>query len=99
MGTDNQAATGKDKPEAEAHRIRLDTTQAKTGYCNFFSVADSGREIVLNLGFSQRWDPSQKDVQVQLLHQVILHPASARQLQQLLDKAIREHEARHGAIA
>jgi len=34
--------------------------------------------VVLNFGFNQNLGSTQQDLQVQLLQQVILHPATAR---------------------
>ncbi|MBI4205804.1 MAG: DUF3467 domain-containing protein [Betaproteobacteria bacterium] len=79
---------------APERRMRLDTSKLTTAFCNFFTAQDGPEEVVLNFGLRQRWDPNEQDVTVQMLQQVILHPAGVRRLRDLLDQLIAEREAR-----
>jgi len=79
---------------ASQRRVRIDTASMKSAYCNFFAAQDNPNEVVLNFGFNQRWDSAQKDLQVQLLQQVILHPATARQVKDALVALFAKRDAR-----
>jgi hypothetical protein len=79
---------------AAQRRLRMDTANMKSAYCNFFAAQDNPNEVVLNFGFNQRWDSTQKDLQVQLLQQVILHPATARQVKDALVALFEKRDAR-----
>jgi hypothetical protein len=74
----------------------MDTANMKSAYCNFFAAQDNPNEVVLNFGFNQRWDSAQKDLQVQMLQQVILHPATARRVKDTLVALFEKHDARRG---
>ena len=79
---------------APRRRLRMDTATMKSAYCNFFAAQDNPNEVVLNFGFNQRWDSTQKDLQVQLLQQVILHPATARQVKDALVALFEKRDSR-----
>ena len=79
---------------AAQRRLRMDTANMKSAYCNFFAAQDNPNEIVLNFGFNQNWGSAQKDLQVQLLQQVILHPATARQVKDALVALFEKRDAR-----
>ena len=88
-------ATGKiETTGGSQRRLRMDTSGMKSAYCNFFAAQDNPNEVVLNFGFNQRWGSAQKDVQVQLLQQVILHPATARQVKDALVALFEKRDAR-----
>jgi hypothetical protein len=74
-------------------RLRMDTANMKSAYCNFFAAQDNPNEVVLNFGFNQRWDAAQTDLQVQMLQQVILHPATARQVKDALVALFQKRDA------
>ena len=65
-------------------RVRMDTSNMKSAYCNFFVAQDNANEVLLNFGFNQSPGSTQGDMQVQLLQQVILHPATARRVKDTL---------------
>lgn len=79
---------------SQERRVRLDTSKVTSAYCNFFSAQQGPEEVVLNFGQRQHWDPNDKNLNVSMLQQVILHPAAVRRLRDLLDKLIAEREAR-----
>ena len=74
-------------------RVRMDTANMKSAYCNFFLAQDNPNEVVLNFGFNQRGDSAQKDLQVQMLQQVILHPATARRVKDTLVALFQKRDA------
>jgi len=77
-------------------RVRMDSTNLKSAYSNFFFVRDNPNEVVLNFGFNQTTGSPQKDMQVQLLQQVILHPATARRVKDTLVALFQKRDASRG---
>lgn len=90
--TETTASTG--TPGAQQRRVRMDTAQMKSAYCNFFAAQDNPNEVVLNFGFNQGLGSTQQDLQVQMLQQVILHPATARQVKDALVALFQKRDAR-----
>jgi hypothetical protein len=83
---------------AGEQRLRWDTSALKSSYCNVANATSTREEVVLNFGVNENWDRSRAELQVQLLHRIILSPFAAKRLQELLTKLIREYEARHGEL-
>lgn len=79
---------------AAQRRVRMDTANMKSAYCNFFAAQDNPNEVVLNFGFNQGLGSTQQELQVQLLQQVILHPATARQVKDALVSLFQKRDAR-----
>ena len=86
------------KPETTSasaqRRPRMDTANMKSAYCNFFMAQDNPNEVVLNFGFNQNLGSTQQDLQVQLLQQVILHPATARRVKDTLVELFEKRDGR-----
>ena len=90
---------GKDTTQAaEQAGVRWDTTQLKNSYCNVANATSTRESVVLNFGVNQNWDRPRAELEVQLLHRIVLSPFAAKQLQQLLTKLIIEYESRHGEL-
>ena len=77
-------------------RVRMDASNMKSSYSNFFVVQDNLNEVVINFGFNQSLGAAQKDMQVQLLQQVILHPATARRVKDTLVALFQKRDASRG---
>ena len=80
-------------------RVRMDTSSMKSAYCNFFVARDNPNEVLLNFGFNQSPGSLQGDVQVQLLQQVILHPATARRVKDTLVSLFQKRDAPRTRVA
>lgn len=78
--------------------LRWDTTQLKSTYCNVANATSTREEVVLNFGVNQNRDRPRAELEIQLLHRVLLSAFTARRLQQLLTQLIAEHESRHGEL-
>ena len=78
---------------AARRRVRMDTANMKSAYCNFFVAQDNANEVVLNFGFNQSLGATQPDLQVQMLQQVILHPATARRVKDTLVQLFQKRDA------
>ena len=86
-------------PAAPAEsRLRWDTSGLKSSYCNVANATSTREEVILNFGVNENWDRPRAELQVQLLHRIILSPFAAKRLQQLLTKLISEYEARYGEL-
>lgn len=79
-------------------RLRWDTSALKSSYCNVANATSTREEVILNFGVNENWDRPRAELEVQLLHRIILSPFAAKRLQELLTKLIGEYEARYGAL-
>jgi len=82
----------------EQARLRWDTSGLKSSYCNVANATSTREEVILNFGVNENWDRPRTELEVQLLHRIILSPFAAKRLQELLTKLIREYETRYGEL-
>jgi len=92
--TENPAGT-RDAPPTG---VKWDTSQLKSSYCNVANATSTREEVIINFGINQNWERPKAELEVQLLHRIILSPYAAKRLQELLNKLIREYESRHGQL-
>ena len=99
---DQEAKDAKDTretpPAGDQARVRWNTAELKSSYCNVANATSTREEVVINFGVNQNWDRPQMEFEVQLLHRIILSPFAAKRLQQLLSKLIGEYETRYGEL-
>jgi Protein of unknown function (DUF3467) len=81
-----------------ARQASVVTSNLKSSYCNMCSANATREEIVLNFGLNQDWDRALPNPELTLEHRVILHPALAKRLAQLLNKVVADYETRHGVL-
>jgi hypothetical protein len=93
-----QAAQAAPPPPSGQPRVRFDTSNLKSSYCNVCNATSTREEVVINFGINQTWDMQQRDLEVQLQHRIILSPHAAKRLYDLLGKLVQEHEARYGEL-
>jgi len=81
-------------------RLKFDTSNLKSSYCNMCNATSTREEVVLNFGVNQSWEQPQAggEIEVQLLHRIILSPYAAKRLSEALSSLIKEHEGRHGEL-
>ncbi|MEP7221158.1 MAG: DUF3467 domain-containing protein [Novosphingobium sp.] len=86
---------------AANHRIRFRTENVKSSYCNMANATSTREEVILNFGVNQTWDQpgAGGELEVDLLHRIILSPYAALRLSEALTALMREHEQRHGKLA
>jgi hypothetical protein len=94
----NASATEARAPGEGQARLRFDTSQLKSSYCNVCNATTTREEVVLNFGLNDTWDLGRSDVEVQLHHRIILSPNAAKRLQDLLTRLMAEYETRYGAV-
>ncbi|MBE0616166.1 MAG: DUF3467 domain-containing protein [Burkholderiales bacterium] len=95
---ENKDEPGKDKPAPEPNRVHWDTSQLKSSYCNIANATSTREEVIVNFGINENWERPRTELEVQLLHRIILSPYAAKRLQELLTKLIKEYEARYGVL-
>lgn len=80
-------------------KIKWDTSQLKSSYCNFCNANSTREEVVLNFGVNQTWDRGVTgELEMQLHHRIILSPHAAKRLHELLGRLVTEHETRYGPL-
>ena len=92
--TENAASSA----ASEGSRVRWNTSQLKSSYCNVANATSTREEVVLNFGINQNWDRIQKEFEIDLQHRIILSPFAAKRLSDLLAKLIKEYETRYGEL-
>jgi uncharacterized protein DUF3467 len=93
----NAAATG--GQSTVAGKLRLDTSDLKSSYCNVCNASSTREEIVLSLGLNRNWELDRSgEMEVQLQHRVILSPFAAKRLVQMLTSLMSDYEARYGEL-
>lgn len=106
-GTNGQAAAAPEagtKP-AEAtpprgpERVRFDTSEVKSDYCNVCNGSSTREEVVLNFGVNSTWDQGRDQLEVKLLHRIVMSPHAAKRVRDMMVRLIEEHEARYGKLS
>ena len=82
----------------EQTRVRWNSTDLKSTYCNVANATSTREEVVLNFGVNQNWDRSAGELEIQLQHRIILSPFAAKRLNDLLARLISEYESRYGKL-
>ena len=86
------------KRNVDPQRVVWDDSRMSTSYSNVCNVLGSREEITLLFGANQAWHAGQKEVKVMLSDRVILNPYAAKRLQTLLQRVLKEYEARFGEL-
>jgi len=96
--TGETAAAGTPTQAAEVQKVVWDDTRMNTSYSNVCNVLGSREEITLLFGANQAWHSGQKEVKVMLSDRIVLNPYAAKRLAGLLDRVLKEYEARYGQL-
>ncbi len=92
-------ANGADGGAAGAQfKIKWNDSNMRSVYANVCNVASTREEFVLLFGMNQAWNPSQKELTVQLSDRVVMSPFAAKRLAVLLNNVLRDHETRFGTL-
>jgi hypothetical protein len=76
---------------AEHERISWDTSALTTAYCNLGNAREKDGQIEISLGVSRVREES-AELEIQLLHRIVLEPAAAARLQELLIKLVADYD-------
>jgi len=83
---------------ATAPKIVWDDTKMNTSYANVCNVLGTREEITLLFGAHQAWRADQQEVRVMLSDRVVLNPYAAKRLCLMLEKGLKEYEAKFGEL-
>ncbi|MFH1603305.1 MAG: DUF3467 domain-containing protein [Pseudomonadota bacterium] len=86
------------KNVTDAQKVVWDDTRMNTSYSNVCNVLGSREEITLLFGVNQAWHSGQKEVKVLLSDRIVLNPYAAKRLRVLLERVLKEYEARYGEL-
>jgi hypothetical protein len=86
------------KKVADTQKVVWDDTRMNTSYSNVCNVLGSREEITLLFGANQAWHSGQKEVKVLLSDRIVLNPYAAKRLGLLLERVLKEYEARYGEL-
>ncbi|ROT99432.1 DUF3467 domain-containing protein [Histidinibacterium lentulum] len=79
-------------------RVRFDTSQLKSSYCNVCNGSSTREEVVINFGVNQNWDMGGDKLEVELHHRIVMSPFAAKRLRDMINRLIDEHESRYGKL-
>ena len=91
-------ATPETEQKTSQPQAKIDASGLKSSYCNVCNATSTREEVVLSFGVNQNWEMGQKELDIQLLHRIILSPFAAKRLQEVLTRLVKEYEARHGEL-
>ena len=84
---------------ADQVKVKWNTDQLKSSYCNICNASSTREEVVLNFGLNQDWDRDRsQELEMHLLHRIILSPFAAKRLHEVLGRLVAEHEQRYGVL-
>lgn len=83
---------------ATAPKIVWDDSKMNTSYANVCNVLGTREEITLLFGAHQAWRADQKEVRVMLSDRIVLNPYAAKRLSLMLEKGLKEYEAKFGEL-
>ena len=98
---DNEIAADPNAKAAEeprAPQVRWDDSKMQSSYANVVNATSSREEVTIFFGTNQTWNPSDKEVTVQLTDRIILNPFAAKRLMLLLRNVLGDYEKRYGTL-
>jgi hypothetical protein len=97
-GVTDEEAVATTEAAQQQPKVRFNTAELKSSYCNVCNATSTRDEVVLNFGLNETWDQGAANVDVKLLHRIILSPHAAERLHDLLSKLMAEHKTRYGKM-
>ena len=85
------------QPESRP-KVVWDDSKMNTSYANVCNVLGTREEVTLLFGAHLAWRADQKEVRVLLSDRVVLNPYAAKRLMLMLDKGLKEYEAKFGEL-
>ncbi len=83
-----------DSPAEGGHAgIRWDLSGARSSYCTVTSAGSAPQKVVVNFGIPRGREGAPRELEVALLHLVVLSPMAASRLRQLVARLLAEHDA------
>jgi len=79
-------------------QVRWNTSNLKSSYANVCNATCTREEVVLNFGMNEGWERTQREVEIELTHRIVLSPFAAKRLVELLNKLMGDYEGRYGTL-
>lgn len=79
-------------------KVRWNTDNLNSAYANVCNVTSTREEVVLNFGVNKAWERGVGELEIELSNRIIVSPYAAKRLNMMLDKLMKEYEARHGEL-
>ena len=83
----DKSATAKGQAAPRQQKLRFNSANVKSSYCNMCNATSTREEVVLNFGVNQNWD------------QPSTTPAELERLSEALSQLVRDYETRYGKLA
>lgn len=90
------AETGGEK--GAGTRVLWDTSKLSSAYANVCNVSSTREEVTLLFGTNKSWNPTEKELTVELTNRMIMNPYAAKRFAVLFGKIVTEYEARFGEL-
>ncbi len=78
--------------------VKWNVANLKSSYVNFANANTTQEEVVLNFGVNNNWDRGSGEIEIELLHRVVMSPFAAKRLAELMNKLVAQYESRYGAL-
>jgi len=80
-------------------RVKFDTSDLKSTYCNVCNGTSTREEVVINFGVNSTWDMTRDKIEVALQHRIVMSPHAAKRVRDMMVRLIEEHESRYGKLS
>lgn len=80
-------------------RVKFDTSELKSSYCNVCNGTSTREEVVINFGVNSTWDMTRDKIEVSLQHRIVMSPHAAKRVRDMMVRLIEEHESRYGKLS
>ena len=84
--------------QAQAPKVNWKVDQLKSSYVNFANANSTKEEVVLNFGMNTSWDRASPEMEIELVHRLVMSPFAAQRLAELLTKLMAEYKTRYGEL-
>ncbi len=79
-------------------KVKWNVDRLKSSYVNFANANSTQEEVVLNFGMNNTWDRQASEVEIELMHRIVMSPFAAKRLSELLGKLVTQYESRYGPL-
>lgn len=80
-------------------KVKFDTSELKSSYCNVCNGTSTREEVVINFGVNTTWDMARDKLEVSLQHRIVMSPHAAKRVRDMMIRLIDEHESRYGKLS
>jgi hypothetical protein len=96
--TSPKAAVTEPANAAGGPKVKWNVEHIKSSYVNFANANSTQEEVVLNFGMNNNWDRMANEVEIELVHRIVMSPFAAKRLAELMGKLVAQYEERYGPM-